>query len=441
MPGQTDPTTIPADLAPLAEALRSGTLDARAYLEALLDRIHERNPEVLALLPEEDRRGRLAAELADLEARFPDPVTRPPLYGVPVAVKDIVRVDGLVTRAGSALPPSPFEGPEAAVVARLRAAGALVLAKSVTTEFAYFEPGPTRNPRNLDHTPGGSSSGSAAAVAAGLAPLAVGSQTVGSVLRPAAFCGVVGFKPSYDRIPRDGVIAYSPSVDHIGLFAPDVGGIALAAAVLLDGWDADAHERARDTAPVLGVPEGPYLQQAEPAALEAFESQLARLAAAGVTVWRVPNFEDIAAINQRHRDLTAAEFAETHARWFDEFGALYRPRTAALVRTGRAVTPEARAAGLRGRLGLRERLHRLMTEHGIDAWVSPSATGTAPEGLASTGDPAMNLPWTHAGVPAVSLPAGLAANGLPFGLQITARFGVDEALLAWAERLGMTVMD
>ena len=431
-----DSTSIPTDLDPLAESLRSGELDPGAYLEVLLDRIDERNPEVLALLPEDDRRGRLAAELADLKARFSDPATRPPLYGVPVAVKDIVRVDGLETRAGSALPPSLFDGPEAAVVTRLRAAGALVLAKSVTTEFAYFEPGATRNPRDPEHTPGGSSSGSAAAVAAGLAPLAIGSQTVGSVLRPAAFCGVVGFKPSYDRIPRGGVIPYSPSVDHIGLFAPDVTGIALAATALLDGWDDAAHERARDTAPVLGAPEGPYLQQAEPAALEAFESQLATLAAAGVTVRRVPALEDIAAINQRHRDLTAAEFAETHERWFDEYGALYRPRTAALVRSGRAVTPEARDAGLRGRVELRERLHRMMDEHGIDAWVSPSATGPAPEGLASTGNPAMNLPWTHAGLPAVSLPAGLASNDLPLGLQVAARFGADEALLAWCERLG-----
>ncbi len=430
-----DSTSIPTDLATLAQGLRRGDLDAGDYLDALLDRIDERNPEVLALLPEEDRRGRLHADLAALEARFPAPATRPALYGVPVAVKDIVRVDGLVTRAGSALPPTLFEGAEATVVTRLRAAGALILAKAVTTEFAYFEPGPTRNPRNLEHTPGGSSSGSAAAVAAGLAPLAIGSQTVGSVLRPAAFCGVVGFKPSYDRIPRDGVIPYSPSVDHVGLFASDVEGVALAAAALLDGWDASRHAEARGQSPVLAVPDGPYLQQAELAALDAFEAQLAALAASGVTIRRIPAFEDIAAITERHRAIASAEFADTHSRWFDEYGALYRPRTAALVRTGRAVTAEEREAGFESRLELREHLHRLLDEHGIDAWVSPSATGAAPEGLASTGDPAMNLPWTHAGVPAVSIPAGLASNGLPLGVQIAARFGADEASLAWAERL------
>jgi len=435
MTTKPDERSIPTDLAALVEALHSGALDTGAHLEALLDRIDDRNPEVLALLPEDDRRGRLRADLAALEARFPDHTNRPPLYGVPVVVKDIVHVDGLITRAGSALPSSLFEGPEAAVVTRLRDAGALVLAKSVTTEFAYFEPGPTRNPRNLEHTPGGSSSGSAAAVAAGMAPLAIGSQTVGSVLRPAAFCGVVGFKPSYDRIPRDGVIPYSPSVDHIGLFAPDVAGIALAAGALLNGWDASAHRRAAEVEPVLGVPDGPYLGQAEPAARGAFESQLATLAASGLTVRRVPAFEDIAAITERHRDVASAEFAETHERWYDDYGALYRPRTAALVRTGRAVTPEARETGFRSRTELRHRLKRLMDEHGIDAWVSPSATGPAPAGLASTGDPAMNLPWTHAGVPAVSIPAGPASNGLPLGLQVAARFGADEALLAWAERL------
>src|SRR5690606_15012188 len=233
------------------------------------------------------------------------------------------------------------------------------------------------------------------------------------VLRPAAFCGVVGFKPSYDRIPRDGVVPYSPSVDHVGLFAPDVAGIAHSAASLLDGWDAARHAEALGQSPLLAVPDGPYLRQAGPAALEAFAAQLAALEATVVAVRRVPALEDIAGITERHRDIASAEFADTHGRWFDEYGALYRPRTAALVRTGRAVTPEARDGGFRSRIDLRSRFHRLMDEHGIDAWVSPSATGPAPKGLASTGDPAMNLPWTHAGVPAVSIPAGVASNGLP----------------------------
>ena len=428
-------TTPLSTLASTGAALRSGELALPAYVDGLCDRIDELNPQVLALLPEPDRRGRLLAQAGALEARFPDAAERPPLYGVAVAVKDIISVDGFQTRAGSALPPELFDGPQASCVTRLREAGALIVGKSVTTEFAYFEPGATRNPHDRDHTPGGSSSGSAAAVAAGLALLALGSQTVGSVIRPAAFCGVVGFKPSYGRIPADGIIYYSPSVDHVGAFAPDASEMALVASVMLDRWDVAAHAAQGERMPVLGVPEGPYLEQAEDEGRHAFEQQLATLERAGCEVRRVSTLEDIETINERHRDLASAEFADVHERWFSEYGALYRPRTALLVETGRAVSVEARAAGLRSRAALRERLDGLMDEHRLDAWVSPPAPGPAPLGLISTGDPAMNLPWTHAGVPALTLPAGAAANGLPLGLQLSARFMADEQLLAWARAL------
>ena len=157
---------------------------------------------------------------------------------MPVGVKDIFHAAGFETRAGSQLPPELLTGPEADAVGRLRAAGCLILGKTVTTEFAYYEPEPTRNPHNLAHTPGGSSSGSAAAVAAGLAPLALGTQTIGSVIRPAAFCGIVGFKPSYGRISPEGLIFFSPSLDHVGLFTQDVAGMSLAAAVLCENLGA-----------------------------------------------------------------------------------------------------------------------------------------------------------------------------------------------------------
>ena len=171
----------------------------------------------------------------------------------------------------------------------MRGAGAVILGKAVTTEFAYFEPGPTRNPHNLEHTPGGSSSGSAAAVAAGLCQLAMGTQTIGSVIRPAAFCGVVGFKPSLDRIPSQGLVYFSRSIDHVGLFTQDVAGMQLAASVLCR----DGKRRPAAGLPVLGVPEGAYLQRAEPDALEMFWQQVALLEAAGVAVRRVPALDDI----------------------------------------------------------------------------------------------------------------------------------------------------
>ena len=428
-------TSLPSDLATLVPLLRSGDLPLATYLDALCNRIDEVNPSVLALLPERDRRSRLIEEGQALETRFPRPEGRPALFGVPVAVKDIIRADGFATRAGSALPSGLFEGTEASCVWRLREAGALVLGKTVSTEFAYFEPGATRNPRNLAHTPGGSSSGSAAAVAAGLAPLALGTQTVGSVIRPAAFCGIPGFKPSYGRVPTDGILPYSLSVDHVGFFTQDAAGLAQVAAVLLEGWRPEAHAMQVGHRPTVGVPDGAYLAQAEPAAREAFERQLDTLRRAGCTVRRVCALDDIEQIAKRHNELASAEFAEVHRRWFEEYGALYRPRTAALVRSGRAVTPREREAGASSRDELRARLQALMDEHGLDVWASPAATGPAPKGLASTGDPAMNLPWTHAGMPAVTLPAGLVDGGLPLGLQLSARFGEDEALLAWAAAL------
>lgn len=422
-------TCYPAPLATTAARLRAGALDPVAYVDELCDRIDAAEPEVRALLPEADRRGRLVAEAAALRERFPDPAARPPLYGIPVGVKDIYRVDGFATGCGSALPASLFAGAEAESVGLVRAAGALVLGKTVTTEFAASEPGPTRNPRGLGHTPGGSSSGSAAAVAAGFCPLAFGSQTVGSVIRPAAFCGIVGFKPSYGRIPIAGVIPYSLSVDHVGLFTQDVDGMQLAASVLCDFWKpADVGS----VLPVLGVPEGPYLQQASAEGLRAFEGQLARLQATGYVVRRVPAFADIRAINLRHRDLTIAEIAAVHSPWFAQYETVYRPRTAALIRHGQGISVEEASTARHGRRELRETLEATMRAAGIDLWVCPPATGTAPAGIDSTGNPIMNLPWTHAGLPVVTLPAGQDEAGLSYGLQCAAPFGADERLLAWA---------
>lgn len=416
-------------LAATAVALRGGEQDLLAYVDSTCDRIDAVDPQVQALLPESGRRERLRREASALAARFPDPVARPALYGVLVGVKDIFRVDGFPTRAGSQLSPERFDGPEADSVAALRAAGALIVGKTVTTEFAYFEPGPTRNPHNLAHTPGGSSSGSAAAVAAGLCLLSLGTQTVGSVIRPAAFCGVVGFKPTYGRISTAGVIPFSQSVDHVGLFSPDAEGMALAAAVLCHNWRTvkiDSH------LPILGVPDGPYLDQASPEALAVFEANVARLANAGYMMRRVPAFADLPAITARHQRMIAAEIAQVHERWFAEFAERYRPRTAAIIRNGQQVSAAELADARASRATLRATLESAMVEAGIDLWLCPPAIGPAPEGIGATGDPAMNLPWTHAGMPAITLPAGTAANGLPLGLQCAAAFGDDERLLGWA---------
>src|SRR5438067_4209905 len=227
---------LPVPLSATAHALRSNQLDLLAFIEDTCERIDAHEPHIHALLPEAGRRARLVSEAKALQERFPDPSTRPALYGIPFGVKDLFNVDGFHTHAGSQLPAHLFAGPEAASVSALLTAGAIILGKTVSTEFAWFEPGPTRNPCNLAHTPGGSSSGSAAAVAAGFCPLALGTQTIGSVIRPAAFCGIVGFKPTYGRIPTAGLILISESVDTVGFFTQDVSGAALAASMLCKDW-------------------------------------------------------------------------------------------------------------------------------------------------------------------------------------------------------------
>jgi Asp-tRNA(Asn)/Glu-tRNA(Gln) amidotransferase A subunit family amidase len=326
------------------------------------------------------------------------------------------------------LPPELFAGPEAALVTRLRELGAVILGKSVTTEFAYFEPGPTRNPRNPAHTPGGSSSGSAAAVAAGYCELALGTQTVGSVIRPAAFCGVSGFKPTYGLLPLDGVVPYAPTLDHAGFFVRTPAELAGVLAALTGEPPAAAPEGD------LAVPTGPYLEQAEPEALAAFEEQVARLAAAGRRVRRLPFPADIAEINHRHNRLAAAEMAETHREWFSRYEALYRPRTAAQIREGLSVPGDEILAGRTSCVTLQGELDAVMEREGLAAWICPAACGPAPKGLHSTGDPAMNLPWTHAGLPVATVPTG-DIGGLPLGLQIVGRGHADAGLAALAAHL------
>ena len=269
-----------APLALTVNDLCSGRLDLLTNIDDICDRIEIVDAQVQALLPEPERRTRLLHEATALLASYPAADDRPPLFGALVGIKDIFHVDGFVTRAGTRVPPELFAGPEAAVVKLLRQAGALIAGKTVTTEFAYFEPGPTRNPHDLAHTPGGSSSGSAAAVAAGLCTLAVGTQTIGSVIRPAAFCGTVGFKPTLGRIPTDGLVNFSPTCDHVGLFTQDVEGMALAASAVCRNWQPVT--LSEHDVPLLGVPDGPYLRQTAPEALNVFYRQLARAGRIGV---------------------------------------------------------------------------------------------------------------------------------------------------------------
>ena len=424
---------------PSAASLRSGETDLLSYIHSICDRIDAEEPLIQAFVPEPARRQRLTDAAKELLSRFPDPADRPPLFGQLVGVKDIFRVDGFATQAGSQLPATLFAGAEAAVVTRLKENGALIAGKTVTTEFAYFQPGPTRNPRNPAHTPGGSSSGSAAGVAAGFFPLALGTQTIGSIIRPAAFCGVIGYKPSFDRIPTAGLLYFSRSLDHVGLFSQNVASMTLAASVLCDGWDASGQRgngaALTDGLPALAVPDGPYLNEAEEAGRQHFGETLDRLAGAGFRIKRIPFFENFADLDRRHRRLSAAEAAQIHAEWYAEYPDRYSEHMRRIMRTGAGVSGEELDGIRADQLKLRQAMHDALLSVDADLWIAPAAPGPAPEGIHATGNPIMNLPWTNAGVPALSIPAGGAENGLPLAVQFCAPFGADERLLAWGEAI------
>jgi len=355
------------------------------------------------------------------------------LYGVAVGIKDCFRVDGLPTRAGSELPSEVFQGSEASVVSSLRAAGAVILGKTAMDEFAYSEPASTRNPHHLAHTPGGSSSGSAAAVAAGLCPLALGTQTSRSVIGPAAFCGVVGFKPTFERMKIDGVVPLAPTFDTVGMFTQDVTGMTLAATTLVPGWRATSEVRQ----PVLGVPEGKFLTWTLESGRRAFDEHLAQLSDAGFEIVRVPFFSDaeLEEMDQRAMTLLHGEMARVHAEWFRDYPDRFRPRTARAIQRGQTITDQDLAACRDHRQAFRSRVETLMSEAAIDLWVTPASAGPAPAGLDVTGWGGMTTAWPYAGMPCATVPAGSDASGLPLGVQGVALPDQDEHLLAWMCRL------
>jgi Asp-tRNA(Asn)/Glu-tRNA(Gln) amidotransferase A subunit family amidase len=414
----------------LIEDLRAGQMLLPDLLSQVESRFIEREPSILAFIPEEERFTRLHRDADALVLRHPDLIKRPLLFGALAGVKDIFHVEGFTTQAGSRLPSDGLQGEEAQSVSRLKEAGALIFGKTVTTEFAYFSPGPTRNPHHPEHTPGGSSSGSAAAVAAGFCHVALGTQTIGSIIRPASFCGVVGLKPTYDRISRKGVIPLSPSLDHIGFFVPDVESAVNAGRVLYRDWDEPIEPLKK---PVLGIPEGPYLQSASEEGLAHFERVCKLLENAGYEVHDIQILTDFADIRARHDVIMSAETAQVHKTWFEKYENLYSGKFIELIRRGQATTNDQLQTALEARDDFRAEIQRTFLDQNIDLWISPSTVGPAPKGLESTGDPVMNLPWTQAGLPAINLPAGKNQAGLPMGLQVVGNWYKDEPLLLWAQ--------
>lgn len=418
-------------LSEAARLMRDGLLTPTRYAESLLDRIEQLEPAVEAWVTLDRERALEAAEEATREAaegRF-----RSPLHGVPVGVKDIYFTEGTLTTMGSPLYAGFVPDHDADVVGDLRRAGAVILGKTETTEFAFHDPAPTRNPWNTRHTPGGSSSGSAAAVSCGMAPLAFGSQTGGSIVRPASYCGVVGYKGTYDLLSRGGVYPLSWSLDHVGFMTRTVRD----ALVTLRTLRPDLSDGPRtDEAPRLGLMAGYFKENSDGEVWAGFERAVGKLWGEGARVEDVRMPESFQMFPDVHRVVMSVETAAAHEDLFREHRDGYRPYMRGFVSSGLLVPATAylRAQRIRGIITR----DAAQVARGYDALICPSTQDTAPEGQHWTGSPSFNAPWSLTGLPSVTVPSGLSGEGLPLGLQLIGRPYGDVELLraaAWCENV------
>jgi aspartyl-tRNA(Asn)/glutamyl-tRNA(Gln) amidotransferase subunit A len=380
-----------------------------------------------------------------------------PLHGIPVGIKDLIDVAGWPTMCGSVLREGHVATRDAAVVTSLRKAGAIILGKTVTTEWASFDPSPTRNPWNLERTPGGSSSGSAAAVAAEMCLAALGTQTGGSIIRPAAFCGVCGLKPGFGEVAMDGIAPFTLHLDHVGPIARRVSDLYLVWQALIAGthgsleshyskrWadtDLETWVGAYGMNKTLFVLEGPLLERMQPAMREVYEHTLARLKSS-VHTRPLPLPDSFQKVHTWHRRIMAAEAAAYHRELFPSQRAQYGREISKLLDEGHALPAHELADALIRREEMRSEFARLLHQHEdlLGCLVMPATLGPAP-GMETTGDPAFNSPWSYVGWPSLTIPCGLAADGMPCGLQfiaatppqVFAMAGLCERILGFHER-------
>jgi Asp-tRNA(Asn)/Glu-tRNA(Gln) amidotransferase A subunit family amidase len=423
-----------------ARAIHEGAMSSEQLTDACLNRIREAELAVQAWQYLDEQHALAQARARDLDRMEGRPIG--PLHGVPVGIKDIIDTADMPTEDGTVLHAGRTPDRDATVVAMLRAAGAVIMGKTVTTECATYTPGKTRNPHNAEHTPGGSSSGSAAAVAAGMVPLAVGSQTNGSLIRPAAYCGVFGFKPTFGLIPRYGILKLSRSLDQVGVLARTLEDVALVAGELCgyDERDPDTRPRARipfvQTAteepplpPRFAFIRTPLWDRVDPDTPEAFAELVATLSER-CEEHTLP--ESLRDAWDWHRTIVEAEMAAN----LDQEWEKGRDRLSESLRSQLARGREVRALDYQKALAripaLNEGFDELFSH--FDAILTPAATGTAPK-IDSTGDPAFCTLWTLCGMPALSLPLMTGANGLPLGVQLVGRRGDDARLLRTARWL------
>ena len=404
-----------------------GSFNSEALTRACLDRIEAREPSVQAWAHLDAEHALEQARARDREAR------RSPLHGVPVGFKDVIRTADFATTFNSPVYPDHHPNEDAHVVAVLRALGAVVLGKTHTLEFACggrFPP--TRNPWDLARTPGGSSSGSGAAVADGMVPLALGTQTGGSTIRPAAFCGVYGMKPTWGRVPFDGIKSYSAGLDTVGLFGRSAADLRL----LLQAFalTSDMPLQASSAGQLrLGVCRTPMWNEAEPQAQAAFEDALVRLSGQGVTLVELPWPHGAQAVNQWQDEIM--QDGGRYAFWPERLnhGESLHADFQAKLDNHLGLTPDRMRAALDGVARCRMAFEASL--EGLDAAIGLSAPGAAPVGLQSQGMATFNRMWTALQVPCISMPALWTAEGLPMGLQLIGKRYDDQRLLEVAECL------
>ncbi len=440
-----------------AARIRAGQLFPTELLEECLAQIDRLESHVHAWVVIDRAAARQTAMLLDHELAAG--IWRGPLHGIPVGIKDIFDVAGWPTRAGSpASSPEPVTQ-DAPLVARLRAAGAVILGKTVTTEWASFDPPATRNPWNQERTPGGSSSGSAAAVALRMCLGALGSQTGGSITRPASFCGVAGLKPTWGRLPTQGVVPLSYHMDHPGPIAPTVDDLAVLyaglAGELTVGQTGSEVPPATDGAnlasqragpnyvpgwsglrpPTLGTVESYFLERASPDVRQATLAAIQSLEAHGARVRPLPLPEEFALVHACHRTIMAVEAAGAHGALFKRQRHLFSQHISTLLEEGLRTSAVDYAQALEHRRVFQQAVARMFDE--VDVLLLPATTTAAP-GRETTGDPAFNSPWSYAGVPVVSFPCALSSDGLPLGVQLVGRAWDEGGLLAaarWCEHV------
>jgi Asp-tRNA(Asn)/Glu-tRNA(Gln) amidotransferase A subunit family amidase len=421
----TDLADLPATEA--ARRLRAGSLTATALTEALLARIAAREPVLRAFAWHDPAQALRAAAAADAAAKAG---RAGPLCGLALGVKDVLDTADMPSQYGSPAWAGHRPRADAACVAMARRAGAIVIGKTVTTEFATRAPGPTTNPHHAGHTPGGSSSGSAAGVPAGFFHAGFGTQTAGSILRPAAFCGAVGFKPTYATLHRGGMKVMSESLDTIGVITRSVGDAALFMAGIT-GRDYGDPEAKPGRTPKLALCLGPTAELAAPETLALMDRAAAAAAKAGASVTPLTLPETVVEGLRVHPTVMNGESAQALAWELDYAAAQLTPGLRENMAKGMAQGPGPFDAGRAAFAAARAAFADVIAP--FDAILTPSAPGEAPEGLGWTGDPGFNSLWTLLHVPCVTVPVATGPRGLPLGVQIVTALGQDRAALAWGE--------